>query len=104
MTEKGKVEDAGASRKYWIQVPNMIDDSDLDPYEFRLYVHLKRVAGDDGQCWQSTQTLATFCNMSVGKISQAKQSLLARGFIKLKTMKSETVSYTHLTLPTNREV
>jgi len=86
---KDQYHDEGPSRKYWIQLPNMIDDSDLDPYEFRLYVHLKHVAGDEGQCWQSTETLATHCNMSAGKVSQAKQSLTERGLITISHQKSK---------------
>jgi len=83
------IRDAGSERKYWTQLPNKIDDDNLDPYEFRLYVHLKRVAGDSGQCWQNTQTLASHCRMSAGKVSQAKQSLASKGLIYINTSKSD---------------
>jgi len=83
------IRDAGSERKYWTQLPNKIDDDNLDPYEFRLYVHLKRVAGDSGRCWQNTQTLASHCRMSAGKVSQAKQALASKGLIYINTGKSD---------------
>jgi hypothetical protein len=62
-------------RHYRIELPNMIDDLGLSVYAFRLYVHLKRVAEDEGSCWQSARTLAEACNMSAGKVSEAKDEL-----------------------------
>lgn len=60
---------------YFFQVPNLVDDLNLSPYAFRLYGHLRRVAGEKGECWQSTSTLATACRMSSGMVSQAKDEL-----------------------------
>ena len=85
---KYQVKDAGDTRKYFIQVPNMIDDLDLSPYAFRLYVHLKRVAGDEGTCWQSTNTLAKACQMSSGSVSNAKKELHKLGLIAVMTKKN----------------
>ena len=69
------VKDEGNLRRYFIQVPNIIDDTDTSVHAFRLYVHLKRVAGDDGKCWQSVRTLSKACNMSKGTITKARQEL-----------------------------
>jgi hypothetical protein len=68
-------------KKYRIEIPNIVDDMDLSVYAFRLYAHIKRVAGEDGQCWQGSKTLATACKMSVGKVSDAKNELIAAGLI-----------------------
>lgn len=80
-----RVIDNGDLRQYRTEIPNLIDDMDLSVYAFRLYVHLKRVAGatEHGVCWQSTRTLADHCGMSVGKVSQAKQELIDAGLIEL---------------------
>jgi hypothetical protein len=78
---KTEVKDAGDLRRYRTEIPNIVDDSDLSVYAFRLYVHLKRVAGETGVCWQGTRTLATACKMSVGKVSDAKAELAKAGFI-----------------------
>ena len=80
-----RVIDSGDLRQYRTEIPNLIDDMDLSVYAFRLYVHLKRVAGasEDGACWQSTRTLAKHCGMSVSKVSQSKQELVDAGLIEI---------------------
>lgn len=64
-----------APHNYFTCIPNLIDDLNLNPYAFRLYSHLKRVAGEMGACWQSTSTLAKICNMSLGMVSKSKHDL-----------------------------
>ena len=64
-----------APHDYFTQIPNLVDELNLTPHAYRLYGHLRRVAGETGKCWQSTKTLAKSCNMSMGKISEAKQEL-----------------------------
>jgi hypothetical protein len=77
MSDKSnEVVDNSGDRKYFTMIPNMLDDlMDLSVYGFRLYYHLKRVAGDKGKCWQSTKNLAYWCNMSVGAVVRAKKEL-----------------------------
>ena len=82
---EAKIVDAGDLHKYRTEIPNCVDDMDLSVYAFRLYAHMKRVAGDDGQCYQSTRTLAAACKMSAGMVSKAKDELLAAGLIKIET-------------------
>jgi hypothetical protein len=77
--------DAGDLRRYRTEIPNIIDESDLSVFAFRLYAHLKRVAGDSGACWKSTKTLAAACKMSTGQIVKAKNELEEFGFIKIKS-------------------
>lgn len=60
---------------HFSQIPNLVDDMNLTPFAYRLYGHLKRVAGENGKCWQSTETLAKSCGMSTGKVSDAKKEL-----------------------------
>ena len=60
---------------YFAQIPNLVDDLNLTPYAFRLYGHLRRVAGENGKCWQNTATLAKACRMSEGSVSAAKKEL-----------------------------
>ncbi len=60
---------------HFSQIPNLVDDMNLTPFAYRLYGHLKRVAGENGKCWQSTETLAKACGMSAGKVSDAKKEL-----------------------------
>lgn len=91
------VRDNGDLHKYRTEIPNMIDDSGLNVYEFRLYVHLKRVAGTEGKCWQGTRTLAEKCGMSLASVSAAKASLAEKGLIviaKGNAAKSESDTIT----------
>jgi len=86
---KLKICDAGDPRRYYTQVPNMVDDSDLSVFAFRLYIHLKRVAGDEGSCWQSTETLAESCKMGMATVSRSKTELSEKGFIFIEEIKDE---------------
>jgi len=66
-------------RKYRTELPNLVDDMGLGPYEFRLLVHYYRV----GNCWESTRTTARKCAMSVGKVSEARRGLERRKLIEI---------------------
>ena len=82
-----QIRDAGAKHRYYWETPNMIDDIGLTLHAFRLYCHLKRVAGDGGLCWQSTETLAKACKMGSGSISRAKQELVDNKLIEITSIK-----------------
>lgn len=85
-------------KKYFTQLPNVIDDIELSLIAFRLYVHLKRVAGDNGNCYQSSNTLAKACNMSMGAISKAKGELEKAGLIIITEKKDKLKSYHDITI------
>lgn len=68
-------------RKYRIELPNLIDEIDISVYAFRLYVHMRRVAGASGTCFEGTRALAERCRMSMGKVSEAKQELIDKRLI-----------------------
>lgn len=72
-----------AQHTYFTMIPNLVDDLGLDPYTHRLYCHIKRVTGENGACWQSTETLATHCCMSKGKVSDGKRRLVAANLIRI---------------------
>jgi hypothetical protein len=78
-----EVNDKSHDHSYFSMMPNCLDDW-LDPYQYRLYAHYKRVCGETGLCWQSTKTTAEKCKMSVGKVSETKQELCAMGLIDIK--------------------
>lgn len=71
-------------RKYFTTIPNIVDDMKLSPAAFRLYAHIKRVAGENGKCWQSTRTLANACRVSAGSISKAKKELVNAKLITIQ--------------------
>jgi hypothetical protein len=69
------VTDAGDGRRYRTEIPNVVFTLGLSPFELTLYLHLKRTAGDSGECWKSTATLAKETGMSAGMVSKAKDAL-----------------------------
>jgi len=83
-----QVRDEGDLRKYYTTIPNIIDDMDLSVYAYRLYGHLKRVAGDGGKCWQSTETLAKACGMGWATVSRAKTELVGKELIIIEQVKN----------------
>ena len=75
---------------YW-KTPRIIETMHLSPHAYRLYGHLKSVAGEDGFCWETTRTLAAACDLSTGYISLAKHELVDQGLI-LITKKVRTTA------------
>ncbi len=55
-----------------------IDSSPLDPFQFRIFCHIARV----GICFQSVQTIAEQCHISVGKVSIVRRWLEKNGYIE----------------------
>jgi hypothetical protein len=87
------VEDEGESGKYFHVMLNMADD-DLDPYQYRLLGHYKRVCGKKGACWESTRTTAKITRMSVGKVSKTRLELESLGYIHMEERANDTLRIT----------
>jgi hypothetical protein len=71
--------------RFYTRIPNIVDDDKrLSVHDFRLYCHLRRVAGENGVCFQTTRTLAEVTNMSIGAIVKSKRNLLKLGYIRIE--------------------
>lgn len=66
-------------RKWRTEIPNIYDDADLEPLEFRLLVHYTRV----GKCNESARTTARRCHMSHPTVLAGRASLAEKGWITL---------------------
>jgi DnaD/phage-associated family protein len=86
-----EIQDEGDLRKYRIELPNLYDDAGLDPYEFRLLAHYKRV----GTCTEGTKTTANKCSMSPMQVSNKRQSLRKKGFIRMQKVDLEQGGYSY---------
>lgn len=75
-------------RKYRTELPNLIDDMGLSPYEFRLLAHYYRV----GDCYEATTTTAEKCKMSTGQVSKARRELAKKGLIVIDEVKRKSLS------------
>jgi hypothetical protein len=88
MTDEIKIIDQMQDRAYFTIIPNLVDDFGLSVYAIRLYLHLRRVAGEAGSCWQSTRTLAEHCGMSEGSVTKAKEELRNTKLIHITHVKN----------------
>lgn len=70
-----QIRDEAIPRDFYTQIPNLVDVMELSPFTYRLYGHLRKVAGESGKCWQSTKTLSQSCDMSMGQVSKSKEEL-----------------------------
>jgi len=67
------------TRKWRTEIPNLYDDADLTPHEFRLLAHYCRV----GNCWEAVRTSAKKCRMSPGMVVKTRESLKKKTFVAL---------------------
>lgn len=94
MTKKDRIQDDGQVGKYFTLLYNMADD-DLNPYQYRLLGHYKRVCGETGKCYESTRTTSRKCKMSTGKVAGTRRELQTMGYIAIDDSKGdETLSIT----------
>lgn len=94
MDDNQAVYDDGDLRKYRTEIPNMADD-DLDPFQYRLYAHYKRVCGaSGGECYESVRTTAEKTKMSNEKVIATRQWLADNGWIAIDQRAKGTFSIT----------
>lgn len=86
-----EIQDEGDLRKYRIELPNLYDDSDLDPYEFRLLAHYKRV----GNCTEGSKTTGRICKMSPSQVSVKRMALRKKGFIRMQQVQLPDNQYSY---------
>lgn len=85
-------------RRYYSQIPNLIDEMELTPHAVRLYLRIKRRAADYGACWENTGNLANGCHMSAGMVSKAKKELVKAGLIKIERVRCKNGRYDNITV------
>lgn len=80
------------------QIPNIVDDLGLNPYERTLYVHYKRVCGENpgAYCFEATKTTAQKVKMSTGQVSEARKSLALRGLVIVQESRPVVVTIVNI--------
>jgi hypothetical protein len=88
-------------REKWAYFAPMLhmDDDLLDPFQYRLLGHYRRVCGDkdgnySGTCWQTTETIAKECKMSEAKVRSTRRFLRDNGYISVEEPDGRTVKVT----------
>ena len=77
-TIKNRSNDAG----YFIMTPRVAFYVAADPFQFALCSAIRDIAGESGECFISTEDLATLSMMSTGKVSQCRKALMEKGLIE----------------------
>lgn len=67
--------ESAPDHRFFTMLPNIVDDLPISAFAFRLYAHLRRVAGARGVCWQSSRTLAAKTGMALGMVTKSKREL-----------------------------
>lgn len=88
-----RVIDQGTSQAKSMYIGSAIDDASLDPYEFRIYCHLKRRA-QDGVVWERQDKMAGICLMSRKTVNEVLSRLEEKKWIeqKQRTLKGQQSS------------
>lgn len=76
------IHDESPKRHWWTRIPNIVLEKLPNPWEFKLYFTLKKIAGEEGECWYTTEHLAKIAGMSVGSVVKYRQELERKGLIK----------------------
>lgn len=81
MSKKMRIYDESSEKKYFTIIPNYIlNHSTL--YDREVYIQMKRITGEDGECWCSRETLAKQCGISVRRLDKSLQYLLDHDWIR----------------------
>lgn len=101
MSEENRIRDTSGDHKNFIQIPNVVLLQVLDPHEFVLWAVCKMVAREDGECYLTTENLATLAMMSRGKVHAARKRLLEIGLLvgEKRQDPGQTFPVWHLRIP-----
>ncbi len=70
-----------AEHKYFALLPYMVVAFCRTPHDLALWVTVKMIAGENGECILGTAALANFAGMSAGKAAECRSHLLRVGLL-----------------------
>lgn len=77
-----KAKDESNDRIYYTVTPRLVWALSQDPYDLALWIVIKDIAGERGECILSREDLATLSMMSSGQVSISRDRLLSKGLLK----------------------
>lgn len=100
-TTNNRITDQSNDRKYFTQMPNIVLAKCRNPQDIALWITIKMVAGEQGECFLSTEDLAELATMSVGKAADCRKFLISAGLIVGEIRRDEGYPQPvwHLTIP-----
>ena len=95
------IKDESGDRKYFITTPQIVWALARTPYDYILWDAIKMVAGEAGVCKLGTRQLADLAKMSIAKVQDSREYLLAQGLIEgeLKLDPGYSSEVWNLTIP-----
>jgi hypothetical protein len=101
VTENNRLKDQSADQKYFTITPRIVWAMTRDPYELTLWHVVKMIAGENGECFISTEDLAAAAMMSTGKVSQCRKRLIKIGLLEgeIRRDPGYRQAVWHLTIP-----
>ena len=76
-----KIIDKSGDRKYFTIIPNYIVNHST-VYEQAIYLYMKRVAGEEGTCWESPINIAKKLGVDPKTVRKHQKRLVERGWIE----------------------
>jgi Helix-turn-helix domain len=70
-----QIQEQSGRHPYSTEIPNIISKLNLSVYERSVYHTIKRIAGDNGKCFESSNNLAKESGMDIRKYRSCLQSL-----------------------------
>jgi len=95
MNEEIRIADGSSDRKYFTMIPNIVFEYPLTVYAFRVYSHIKKVAGENGVCFQTLRTIAGWCNISHPSVIRAIRELEKAGMIEVTKVTGKRGGFSH---------
>lgn len=92
-TEHQHITDDGALWRFFHSMLNM-DDDDLNPYQYRLLGHYRRVCGAHGFCDETVAQTAKKCQIGHNKVREIRNWLADEGYINLERISEFEVKIT----------
>jgi hypothetical protein len=79
--QAGKVKNNSGDKKYFVITPRIVWALSRSPHDLALWLVIKDIAGEGGECEMTTEELAALAMMSTGKAHDSRQYLISVGLL-----------------------
>jgi hypothetical protein len=99
--EHNAVSDGSEDRKYFTIVPRVVWAKCRNPYDLALWIVVKDISGQSGECYLSTSDLAELAMMSRTQAHRSREYLVQSGLLTGEKRKDPgyPISVWHLRVP-----
>lgn len=60
---------------YRTEIPNIVMELGLHPFDLAIYIHIKRITGDGGRCWKSKKNMSDLTGVSETRYKEGLKNL-----------------------------